>query len=74
MVDSDLFDLLVVPEDGAVDEFASEAARPAFAMGVRTGVLWMLGPSVWKISSKLPMNSLARSLQSVRVVEPIGVA
>ena len=41
--------------------------RDELATGARTGVLRILRPSTRKISSKLPMNWLARFPKSARV-------
>ncbi len=62
VVDDESFELVLVPDDGAVEELAAQGPDPAFgealATGVRTGVLRILRPSVRKISSKVSMNWL----------------
>ena len=68
-VDDEAYELVSVPDDGAIEQFPAQGADPkrsanAFATGERTGVLRILRPSVRKISSKVPVNWLPRSRTS----------
>jgi hypothetical protein len=56
VVDDEAFELGLVLDDGAVEEFAADGSDPAFGMavghGCRMGVLRILKSSVRKTSSK----------------------
>jgi hypothetical protein len=67
VVDDEAFELVLVPDDGSVEEFATEGTDLSFGDGVWTGVLRILRPSVRKMSSNALMNWLPRSQTSARV-------
>ena len=71
VVGDESFELVLVPDDGAVEEFAAQGPDPAFRERVRDRrpdrvlqILRILWPSVRKISSKASMNWMPRSRTS----------
>ncbi len=66
VIDDDRFELLALPREGVRSRswrrwVPIQRSADVFATGVRTGVFWMLVPSVRKTSLKASVNWLPRS-------------